>query len=102
MNDRLSEKLYSKNELDQYPILLVELPITEPDMLYVISKMRTLESAEPKQNLEPLDTAPQRMLVGRLPISATILPVYQSNTLISFLPAPPQKRRSSVLLKHVV
>jgi len=67
-----------------------------------MSKMRTLESADPKQNLLFFEIAPHRTLLLRLPIRATMLPVFQSKTLISFFPAPPAKRRSSPLLKKVV
>ena len=66
------------NNHSQRWLLIVDL--LDADMVdwfacSLISKMRTLESAEPKANWEEVFArAPQSTLFGRLPMSAMILP----------------------------
>ena len=58
-------------------------------------KMRMRESTAPKQNIELLAAcAPHVIGFGKLLMFATMLPLSQSYTRISFLPAPPQNSRS--------
>lgn len=58
-------------------------------------KRRAFESAAPNAKmLLRLPVWPQRIDLGMLPTIPTIEPVSQSNTRISFLPAPPQNNKS--------
>jgi len=59
-----------------------------------MSKILDLESADPNMNMSLwLATAPHKILLGKLSIRATILPVYQSKTRISLMPEPPANNR---------
>ena len=63
---------------------------------------RALESDAPNANIfDLLAVSPQRIDFGMLVTIPTIDPVTQSNTRISFFPAPPQNSKSYLpLLKH--